>query len=123
MTEEDEPLDHFFDEFIGEVGLDSEGNVMADIYTGLDVGDNFTIELDELLEALEEIGGTLASTRELDTIEIIPAPPDFDPNDPEIRGPFPDLDTLLQFLDETGLSDIGEIIQSGDEFFVKVGSP
>lgn len=59
--------------------------------------------------------------------EIIPGPipDDFDRDNPDIRGPFHDLESLINFMRETGLGDFGDAFfdtESGEFFFEITGT-
>lgn len=51
-----------------------------------------------------------------------PIPDDFDRDNPDVRGPFHDLESLVNFMRETGLGDFGDAFFDADtdEFFFEI---
>lgn len=61
-------------------------------------------------------------TEETKLFLIQDLPPNFDFDNPDVRGPFHDRDALLNFLDDTGLDNFGDIYYDAahDEYYFEI---
>lgn len=111
--------------YLGSVQFmpESPGAIEGHIYTD---GSDFPTELDQLdFAPLGELLGLEGFAPAEETF-FEPLPPDFDFDNPDVRGPFPDQESADNWLNDTGLFGNVQLFEDEDtgEFWIEIeGTP
>lgn len=105
--------------FLGSVDLDQFGDLFANVYSENADFDTNTIDLFELRDLIGDVDDAESRVH----FELEDLPEDFDPDEPNVRGPFPDERALADWLEETGLFGLADWYydSENDEYWIELG--
>lgn len=115
------PPDNLLYDFAGTVFLDALQQVKADVWLGLDFEVGTEFNLTDLYSLLYASGMVGASEDQIDDPDVDHRT-EFNPANPDVRGPFPDAESVRVFLNTTGLYAIANIIEYDGLYYVELDS-